>query len=154
MLLAVGCTWTFMDLWAPSQCEGHHQCLLPSAFSRRRHSLTEVKLMAWGRTAVSGENQCCNGSFPTPKTVLFPALGKFPQHRAACCSFSYAASPGGSHTDGSALSVLADGKHAIVCRDLHHTVKTVGSTTDPRHPQTSHTALAVLPRGPQEMCKF
>lgn len=62
--------------------------------------------------------------------------------------------PGGSHTDGSALSALADGKHAIVCRDLDLAVKTVGSTTDPRHPQTSHATLAVLPRGPQEMCRF
>ena len=152
--LARGCTWTFVNLWAPWQCVGHHQCLLPSACSRRRHRLAEVKLMAWGCAAVSGESQCCNGNLPAPKTVLFPALGKFPQRRAACRSFSYAASPGGSHTDGSALSVLADGKHAIVCRDLHRAVKTVGSTTDPRHPQTSHAALAVLPRRPQEMCKF
>ena len=154
MVLAIGCAWTFMDLWAPRQCAGHHQCLLPSAFSRRRHRLAEVKLMAWGRTEVSGENQSCNGNFPAPKTGLFPALGKSPQHRAACRSFSYAASPGGSHTDGSALSALADGKHAIVCRDLDLAVKTVGSTTDPRHPQTSHATLAVLPRGPQETCRF
>ena len=63
--------------WAPSVSAA-------VSFSRRRHRLGEV----------SGENQCCNGSFPAPKAALFPALGKFPQHRAACRSFSYAASPG------------------------------------------------------------
>ena len=73
-----GCTWTFVDLWAPSQRVGHHQCLLPSAFSRRRHSLTEVKLMAWGRTAVSGENPCWMEAFLLQRLSSLQRLGNSP----------------------------------------------------------------------------
>ena len=50
-MLAIGCAWTFMDLWAPRQCAGHHQCLLPSHFPEE--DTDSLKLV--GRTSAAME---------------------------------------------------------------------------------------------------